>query len=64
VVGDGANDALMLGQAGLGIAYNAKKALDRVANVSLGRTRMAHIFHLLGITEEDIRAATECKATI
>jgi phosphoserine phosphatase len=64
VVGDGANDALMLGQAGLGIAYNAKKRLDRVANVSLGRTRMAHVFHLLGITEEDIQAATACKATI
>jgi phosphoserine phosphatase len=62
VVGDGANDALMLGQAGLGIAYNAKKRLDRVANVSLGKTRMAHIFHLLGITEEDIQAAAECKA--
>jgi len=61
VVGDGANDALMLGQAGLGIAYNAKKGLDRVANVSLGRARMAHIFHLLGITEEDIAEATECK---
>jgi phosphoserine phosphatase len=61
VVGDGANDALMLGQAGLGIAYNAKKRLDRVANVSLGKTRMAHIFHLLGITEEDIQAAAECK---
>ncbi|UCG64296.1 MAG: phosphoserine phosphatase SerB [Deltaproteobacteria bacterium] len=61
VVGDGANDALMLGQAGLGIAYNAKKRLDRVANVALGRARMAHIFHLLGITEEDIAEATQCK---
>lgn len=61
VVGDGANDALMLAQAGLGIAYNAKKRLDRVANVSLGKTRMAHVFHLLGITEEDIQAAAECK---
>lgn len=61
VVGDGANDALMLGQAGLGIAYNAKKRLDRVANVALGRARMAHIFHLLGITEEDIAEAAECK---
>jgi phosphoserine phosphatase len=58
VVGDGANDALMLGQAGLGIAYNAKKGLDRVANVSLGRARLTHIFHLLGITEEDISEAT------
>jgi phosphoserine phosphatase len=61
VVGDGANDALMLGQAGLGIAYNAKKRLNRVANVALGRARMAHIFHLLGITEEDIAEAAECK---
>jgi phosphoserine phosphatase len=61
VVGDGANDALMLGQAGLGIAYNAKKRLDRVANVSLGRARMGHIFHLLGITEQDIEEATQCK---
>lgn len=61
VVGDGANDALMLGQAGLAIAYNAKKALDRVANVSLSKTRMAHIFHLLGITEEDLRQAARCK---
>ena len=61
VVGDGANDALMLGQAGLAIAYNAKKALDRVANVSLSKTRMAHLFHLLGITEEDLREATQCK---
>jgi len=63
VVGDGANDALMLGQAGLAIAYNAKRALDRVANVSLSKTRLAHIFHLLGITEEDLREATQCKPT-
>jgi phosphoserine phosphatase len=61
VVGDGANDALMLGQAGLGIAYNAKKALDRVANVSLGKAGLTHIFHLLGITEEDIVEAMACR---
>ena len=60
VVGDGANDALMLGQAGLAIAYNAKKGLDRVAHVALGKSRMAHIFHLLGITERDIEEATHC----
>lgn len=61
VVGDGANDAIMLGQAGLGIAYNAKKRLDRVSSASLGKTRMGHIFHLLGITEEDIREAMSCR---
>lgn len=63
VVGDGANDALMLGQAGLGIAYNAKKKLDRVAGASLGKSRLIHIFHLLGITEEDITEAMSCKLT-
>jgi phosphoserine phosphatase len=61
VVGDGANDVLMLGQAGLGIAYNAKRALDRAANVSLGKARMTNILHLLGITEEDITEALSCK---
>ncbi len=57
VVGDGANDALMLGQAGLGIAYNAKKGVDRAANVSLGRSRLKNILYLLGVTEGDIKEA-------
>jgi len=60
-IGDGANDSLMLTQAGLGIAYNAKKALERVANVSLSHARFNHVFHLLGITEEDIEEAMTCK---
>ncbi len=53
-VGDGANDILMLGQAGLGIAYNAKGRLDRVANMSLGRTRLKNLLYLLGVTEEEM----------
>ena len=61
-IGDGANDALMLTQAGLGIAYNAKKGLDRVANVALSEANFKHIFHLMGITEEDIEEAMSCKA--
>ncbi len=61
VVGDGANDALMIGQAGLGIAYNAKKRLESVANVSLGKARLSHLYHLLGITEDDITAAMACR---
>jgi phosphoserine phosphatase len=60
-IGDGANDSLMLAQAGLGIAYNAKKGLNRVANVALSRAHFNHIFHLLGITEEDIDEAMSCK---
>lgn len=61
-IGDGANDALMLSQAGLGIAYNAKKGLDRVANVALSEANFNHIFHLLGIAQEDIQQAMSCKA--
>jgi phosphoserine phosphatase len=61
-VGDGANDALMLTQAGLGIAYNAKKTLDRVANAALSHARFNHVFHLLGITEDDIEEAMSCAA--
>lgn len=62
VVGDGANDALMLAQAGLAIAYNGKKRLERVAHAALGPTGMTDILHLLGITEEDIADALACKA--
>jgi len=61
-IGDGANDSLMLTQAGLGIAYNAKKALDQVANVTLSHARFKHVFHLLGITEDDIDEAMSCAA--
>lgn len=59
-VGGGANDAPMLAQAGLGIAYNAKPKLEQVADASIGRARMAHLFHFLGITEEDIAEVLSC----
>ncbi len=61
VIGDGANDALMLAQAGLGIAYNAKQRLDRIADAGLKRSHMGHILHLLGITEEDIHETMTCR---
>ena len=53
-IGDGANDVLMLGQAGLGIAYNAKEKLERAANMSLGRARLKNILYILGISEEEM----------
>jgi phosphoserine phosphatase len=63
-IGDGANDILMLGQAGLGIAYNAKKSLERAANMSLGRARLKNILYILGITEEEIGSWTLCDRPI
>jgi phosphoserine phosphatase len=60
-IGDGANDGLMLGQAGLGIAYNAKEKLERVANMSLGRARLKNILYILGITEEEMGSWSICE---
>jgi len=62
-IGDGANDILMLGQAGLGIAYNAKGRLDRVANMSLGRARLKNLLYLLGVTEEEMEGWSACEAS-
>jgi phosphoserine phosphatase len=59
-IGDGANDILMLGQAGLGIAYNAKQKLERVANMSVGRARLKNILYILGITEEEMGSWSLC----
>ena len=59
-IGDGANDGLMLGQAGLGIAYNAKEKLERVANMSLGRARLRNILYILGISEEEMGDWSVC----
>jgi phosphoserine phosphatase len=59
-IGDGANDVLMLGQAGLGIAYNAKEKLERAANMSLGRDRLKNILYILGISEEEMSSWNPC----
>lgn len=61
-VGDGANDVLMLGQAGLGIAYNAKGRLDRAANMNLGQARLKNILYILGISEEEMGTWSAGKA--
>jgi phosphoserine phosphatase len=59
-IGDGANDVLMLGQAGLGIAYNAKEKVERAANMSLRRTRLKNILYILGISEEEMGSSSLC----
>ncbi len=59
-IGDGANDVLMLGQVGLGIAYNAKERVERAANMSLRRDRLKNILYLLGITEGEMDSWSLC----
>ena len=63
-IGDGANDVLMLGQAGLGIAYNAKWKVERVANMSVGRARLRNILYILGITEEEMGSWKICSGPV
>lgn len=54
-IGDGANDRLMLGQAGLGIAYNAGQGLAQSAGTTLAHKKLKNILYILGITEDDIQ---------
>jgi len=63
-IGDGANDVLMLGQAGLGIAYNAKERLERAANMSLGRARLKNILYILGISDEEMSSSSLCNGPV
>jgi len=63
-IGDGANDILMLGQAGLGIAYNAKERLERAANMSLGRARLKNILYILGISDEEMGSSSLCSGPL
>ncbi len=53
-VGDGANDEIMVTNAGLGIAFNAKDALKRVADGSLTKRNLKGVLYCLGISDRDL----------
>eukprot|EP00937_MAST-01D_sp_MAST-1D-sp2_P000703 g703.t1 len=53
-VGDGANDLDMLRAAGLGIAFNAKPAVQDQAFFTLNRNRLDVVLYLLGIRPKDV----------
>lgn len=53
-VGDGANDLLMLGEAGLGIAVNAKPRVQQLAPYRLNCKSLVDVLHLLGYTSQEI----------
>jgi len=48
-VGDGANDRIMIENAGLGIAFNAKKALKEVADGTLSKNHLIGLAGVLGL---------------
>src|SRR5215831_4898393 len=53
-VGDGANDALMLDRAGLGIAFHAKPKLREAADTSISSSGLDAILYLLGISAREL----------
>lgn len=53
-VGDGANDLLMLGAAGLGVAWNAKPRVQMEADARLNSESLLDLLHLFGFTAEEI----------
>lgn len=55
-VGDGANDLDMLAAAGLGVAFNARKAVREAADTALNVPYLDAILFLLGIRRADIAA--------
>jgi phosphoserine phosphatase len=51
-VGDGANDRIMIENAGLGIAFNAKKVLKEVADGTLSKENLIGLASILKLPEE------------
>jgi len=56
-IGDGANDLDMLSAAGLGIAFNAKPAVQQAADTSVNVPYLDAIIYLLGISREEVEAS-------
>jgi phosphoserine phosphatase len=56
-IGDGANDLGMLEIAGLGIAFNAKPAVQAAADSSITSPYLDSVLYLMGITRKEIENA-------
>ncbi|KAK5163393.1 Phosphoserine phosphatase [Saxophila tyrrhenica] len=53
-VGDGSNDLLMMGAAGLGIAFNAKPKVQEAAPVRLNTSTLLDIAYILGFSKQGV----------
>ena len=54
-VGDGANDLLMMGEAGLGVAFNAKPVVQMEAQARLNGGSLLDLLHIFGLTAEEVQ---------
>lgn len=54
-VGDGANDLLMMGAAGLGVAFNAKPVVQMEAEARLNGDSLLDLLHIFGLTAEEMQ---------
>jgi len=52
-VGDGANDCLMIKNAGLGVAFNAKEILKKVSDGTLSKENLLGLLNILGLAEKE-----------
>ncbi|EPX74047.1 phosphoserine phosphatase [Schizosaccharomyces octosporus yFS286] len=52
-VGDGANDLIMMGESGLGVAYNAKPKVQLMASSKINQTSLQNVLYLLGINKSE-----------
>jgi phosphoserine phosphatase len=62
-VGDGSNDLLMMGAAGLGIAFNAKPKVQEAAPARLNGGTLLDVAFVLGYSEEEISKILETNST-
>ena len=53
-VGDGANDIEMIKHAGIGVSFNGKLALKKVADISFNKTNLLGLLYAQGYTDKDI----------
>lgn len=54
-VGDGSNDLLMLESAGLGVAFNAKPAVQERSKVRINQRSLKNVLYLLGFDDDQIQ---------
>ncbi|KAK4539845.1 hypothetical protein LTR36_010306 [Oleoguttula mirabilis] len=58
-VGDGSNDLLMMGVAGLGIAFHAKPKVQLAAPTRLNSSSLLDVLHVLGFTKDEVNDILE-----